>query len=102
MCQYKNGALLFSTAESFDEKKANEILEIFKQQKLISVCQPKGLNLFRVTGRMNLHYDPFANNKLTWEEVLGTMTSTIEELDSKLTPYYIQKPNVINGTFPGI
>lgn len=88
ICNYKNGALLFCTAEVFETKKAFEILEVFNSQHLRSVCEPDGENRFRIIGKMNLSYDPFVHSAMTWAEVLAKMTVTMDALEKDLSPYF--------------
>ena len=88
VCNYKNGALLFCTSDVFETKKAFEILEVFNRQHLRSVCEPDGVNRFRIVGKMNLYYDPFVLGAMTWAEVLAKMTVTMDALEKELAPYF--------------
>jgi len=87
ICNYKNGALLFCTTEAFKLDAANEILEVFNEQGLVSLLEPNAKNVFHIIGRIHVNYDPFVKGNDKWEDVLTRMTSIIEILEAKLKAY---------------
>lgn len=84
VCHYKNGSLLFCTVGSYKREKACQILEVFTSQKLTSAVQPVGDDLFRIVGRLNLHYDPFIDSDIKWNDVLLKMNSIMSYLEENI------------------
>ena len=87
ICNYKNGALLFCTTAAFKLDAANEILEVFNEQGLVSLLEPNAKNVFHIIGRIHVNYDPFVKGNDKWEDVLSRMTSTIDILEAKLKAF---------------
>ena len=88
VCHYKNGSLLFCTTGGYTKEHACQIMEVFASQKLTSAMQPVGNNLFRIIGRLNVHYDPFGKSDVKWDDVLSTMNSTINGLEENMKGFF--------------
>lgn len=73
--------------EAFKSDAAHEILEVFNEQGLISVLEPRAKNVFHIIGRIHVDYDPFVKSDDKWEDVLSQMTLTKEILEDKLKPF---------------
>ena len=89
VCHYKNGALLFCTNESFPPGIAKIVLDIFNQQGLVSLLEQENRNFFKVVGKVNLNYDPFASSSTTkWDDVISKMSITLGILEERVKPLF--------------
>jgi hypothetical protein len=84
VCHYKNGSLVFCTTSAYEKKAADQIVKIFRTNLLTTASRPLRNGLFKVTGRINLHYDPFSNGVLQWEDVVKQMSSILNTLEKEL------------------
>ena len=98
ICHYKNGSLIFSTISAYEKTSADQIVDIFRKYKLTTASRPFQNDQFKVTGRINLRYDPFSSSELQWDEVVRQMTLTLNVLESELQKMFPVSNNLPTGS----
>ena len=99
VCHYKNGSLLFCTTKGYAREQACHIMEVFASHKLTSAMQPLGNSLFRIVGRLNVHYDPFGGSDVKWDDVLSTMNATISGLEENMKGFFQNNTRSIEAKY---
>lgn len=97
ICHYKNGSLVFSTTSAYEKRSADQIADVFRKYELTTASRPYRPDQFRVTGRINLHYDPFSHGELQWDEVVSQMTLILNVLEGELQKMFPVSNNLPTG-----
>ncbi|HEV7379184.1 MAG TPA: hypothetical protein VGN64_05280 [Dyadobacter sp.] len=98
ICHYKNGSLVFSTTSAYEKNSADQIVDVFRKYKLTTASRPIHHGQFKVSGRINLHYDPFTSNELQWDEVVRQMTLILNVLECEFQKLFPVSNNLPTGS----